>query len=299
MAFGRLVSVESGAPGEMSTIVQDLFISFEIEMYLWCCNKAKIKIYNLSRETANKMGEIKNIINMKASYADESSTIPPSASNTIFWGQITKSKYGKEDVNTILEIEAHDLAANKGGSQVGNRMFVKSYKAGSLVQNAYNDIKSVLSFPIDGADPYFGGMIYSGGMPFACLATKALEKVLAKIDCKYTIQNGRIMIFDKNGKSSVSKGLTLDLESGLIKVEKLEQVISSKKSKKNKAGTRYKITSLLFPQLIPGTQIKVNLPPLEAGTDQFGSTQVQIESCKMWGDNFGGDFKAECEVKTV
>jgi hypothetical protein len=85
--------------------------------------------------------------------------------------------------------------------------------------------------------------------------------------------------------------LKLTPETGLINIARLEQDETAKSIKKGTAGTNYSIKTLLFPQMIPGAIIYVE--------SSLTKGNMIIQSIKMTGSNFDGDFKVEAEVKAV
>jgi hypothetical protein len=255
-------------------------MSFEIEKSrLTGLNKAKAKIFNLSSDTAGKMGKHNYKLTIKAGYDDENNL------TSIFFGNITKSTSGKDNTNKFLEIEAFD-----GYKNINAKTITLSYAANTPMSTVLNDITSALTYPIGGKRPTLTGN-YAGGFAFQGPAAHALTQVLKRAGYNWSIQNEQIIIYEI-GKEVNSVSIVLNADSGLMKVESVDQSATksvSKKGGKAIVGASYKLHSLLFPQLVPGAKVKVKHSDLDGW--------VVVESVKITGDNFGGDFKVEADVR--
>lgn len=304
MAFNRLVSVTAGEPGKEGITVQDLYISFDIDKtFQTTLNKCSIRIFNISRDSAAIMGKTNNVVNLKIGYADENK----GALKSIFIGQVVKGVYGKEGENTVLTIEALDNFSSTGatGTWGGDRIVKLSYAANTPASTIYNYILTQLAVTISGETPEIN-KIYAHGFSFNGRLTAALGKILEYHNYRYSVQNGTFVIFQGKTAPKTATVLFLTLESGLIKVSSLDQVMAPGDPRNIWKGKKYKIQSLIFPELNPLSLFKLGVPKNEGdgffdgGIDGRGLiTTVQIETVKMVGDNFGGDWHAECDVHTI
>jgi hypothetical protein len=273
MAFNRIIEVISQPDGGSSISVTGLRIRFNIERNKTSTpNKANIDIYNLSDDTANKMAKSKNKIILKAGYADEGGLF------SLFYGTLNNSVITKDGTEKILQIEAHD-----GLKNIQQKNANLSYSGGTRASVILDDILNILAYPLGGKKPTLNE-VYSGGFAFIGKAKDALTQVLKRFGYKWTIQNEQIIIY-KDGESPIPAGLLLKKDTGLLSIAKLEDVADKK------TVGKYIATSLLFPQLVPGAQIKVE--------STLVSGAMFVESVKAVGDNFDGDFQMESEVRAV
>jgi len=277
MAFKRIIEMSSASDTEKISIT-DLFMSFEVEKTdVTTPNKATIKIYNLSKDTAVKFGKIKNTLTIKFGYEDES------GAQIVFIGSINKSEYRKESTEKILEIEAFD-----GLSNSLEKNFDASYGENALDANILQDLIDNLGLPVASPIPKFTGN-YSGGFAFIGKTIQALSKVVAKNKYQWTIQNNQLYFY-KEGESYrdvAVQELLLTPNTGLLSISPVEQDAALTGGKKAFKGN-YKIVSLIFPQLIPSSTVKIESADV--------SGRAVILSCKLTADNRDGDANAECEA---
>lgn len=277
MAFKRYIEITAGPSGEIGKTVIDNYMSFEIEKGLgkkWV-NKALVKIYNLSENTANHMGAAKNKLIIKTGYMDEGAA-------GVFFGDVHKSRIYKDGPNQVLEIEAYD------GQSLQSKSIALSYIEGTGASVILDAILSKLAYPVKGkpnlTDVYQNAYCYNGN------AYEALKGVLAKSGYLCTIQNEAINIY-KQGEPVVNTGLYLSSDTGLLQVDIVDEVVGflvDDDALPDRKGSKLKIKSLIFPQLYPGAQVTV----------VKGNTEgpYRIKTVKMVGDNFGGEYSAEMEA---
>jgi hypothetical protein len=287
MAFKRQIEIISGPVGGTQISVSEGYMSFDIEKTKSKTpNKANIKLYNLLDTTMTRMGWSKNKIIVKAGYEDEGGL------SSIFFGDLVKSTISKDGKLRVLEIEAMD-----GYKNIQDKNVSLSYAGGTRVSVVLGDILNVLALPL-GAEKPQTSEIYSGGFVFVGKAKDALSQVMSRLGYKWTIQNEQILIYQQ-GQGVVSTSLLLTPKTGLLKIDRVEQDTSvdlaaegiSSKSTEKKTPIAYNIETLLFHQIIPGAIVKIESSVVN-GT-------FQVDSAKLTGDNFGGDFKIEAEVWAV
>jgi hypothetical protein len=283
MAFGRIIQIESGSANQQGYLVTDNFMSFDITRDLTKnTDRAEIKIHNLSDATIALMSKAKNKIVIYAGYADEG------GAKKIFQGDLYQSWITKEGTERILNISSHDGLAYTQSSN-----FIKSYASGISVDTVINDMVSAMGYPINGSIP-ITNMVYSNGYAFAGKVCDCLQKVLARAGLRYNIQNEQICIYADGTPIIPAAQLYLNYDTGLIFVEEKQRdnTVDAIKSAYRKPGTYYKVTTLIFPQIVPGAHIQID-------TDAVPQTNLVIESCKLSGDNFGGKFQAEIDAKVI
>lgn len=274
MAYKRIVEITSGSGGNGISI-SDAYISFEVEkIKAETPNKARVDIYNLTDETARKIGKQGNNLIIKAGYEDED------GARAIFFGNIVKSLISKEGAEKVLKIEALD-----GYQDIQTKNAVLSYSENTKVSTILNDILGLFDYPLGNKLPPITDT-YSGGFSFVGKAQTALSQVLSKIGYKYSIQNNQILIY-KIGESAINTELILTPETGLLNISRKEAETEEGTPEQN--DLLYEVETLLFPQIYPGAQIRLE-SKLYTGTGT-------VISALFEGDNFNGDFKVTAEVK--
>jgi hypothetical protein len=276
MAFGRKITIISGASGDTGTSISNCRISFEIEKNLTKTpNKATVQLYNLSSDTMTKMGKRLNKLVIKAGYEDENSL------SALFYGDINESSIEKNPPEKILKIEAYD-----GYKYLNSETIALSVTKGTQISTVFDKIIDKIAYPIGGTKPTISGA-FNAGYTFNGYAKDALTQVLTKARYKWTVQNEQIYIY--SGNSSPKKyELKLTSDTGLLDITKIDPDINSTK---NSTKTYYKIQTLLFPQIIPGATVYVK--------SDLATGNMVVQSVKFTGDNFDGDFMAEAEVRAA
>lgn len=157
-------------------------------------NNAAIRIYNLSKDTINKI-TAKNkkfkTVSLNAGYENGSYGV-------IFYGQVKQFRFGKEDaINVYLDILAAD------GDTAYNQGFVNDVlKSGNKPTDVINRIaKSMDDLPVDFGNikatqlntPSIRGKVLFG------MGRVLMRNSATSLDCSWSIQNGRIQVVPNNG----------------------------------------------------------------------------------------------------
>jgi hypothetical protein len=248
MAFIRQVEVTIGPKGGEGVSINGLQIAFEIEKTDKPeANSAHISIYNLSKDTHDKICVAGNHCTLKAGYADE--TIA-----AILFGDVVKGTRKKSGMDYVTELEVKDGRAAVMAGQV-SVSYAKDTDALTIAQ----DMIDAIGLPSKGAELIPSGANYPGAFSGMGQAADILREVLNKYDLKYTIQNEMIYIL-KEGEASKSTGLRLTPETGLLTIpqpvsDKTEETDTTKE-----AANTWTFRTMLFPLLIdvpvlfPGTK---------------------------------------------
>ena len=279
MAFIRKVEVTIGPKSGEGVKIDSLKIGFEIEKTDKPENNtAKIEIYNLSRETHDKICVAENHCTLKAGYADE--TIA-----AILFGDVVKGTRKKTGTDYVTEIEVKDgrIAVMAGQVSVS---YAKETDALTIVQ----DLIDAIGLPSKGTELIPPDAKYPGAFSDIGQAADILRKVLNKYDLRYTIQNEMIYIL-KEGEASESTGLRLTPETGLLTIpqpvsDKTEETDTTKE-----AANKWEFRTMLFPQLIPGAACKVEASTITA--------EMKITTAKFTGDNWLSDFAIDIEAEVL
>ena len=276
MAFNRLIELQIGIPGEIGIIIKDLRISFNVEKTdTESANKAEIQIYNLTDDTLNKIGKAGNLVIIKAGYIDE-------GINNLFFGNVTYSLNKKVGTEKILQIQAVD-----GVNNIQDINVTVTYNAGTTIQKIFNDMVTLYGLPLTNTNLILPGQ-YVNGFSFTGKVKDALSQVLGRLNLSWTIQNNQLIVIESD-KAIERTGLLISPTTGLIGSPEI--LIDTDTEPTEKPPVKYKIKCLLFPQLFPGVEFKLQ-------SEKVNGT-FKIETAKFTGDNYEGDFVCELEVVQI
>ena len=279
MAWMRHVEVAVGPKDGEGFKIDALKIEFTIEKTDEVeSNTSKIRIFNLSKETSDRVCVAGNHITLKAGYTDETVA-------AIFFGDVVKGERLKDGTEYITELEVYDgrTALMEGFVSVS---YAKDTEAKTVVQAFLDSI----GLPFKGLDLVPNGESYSHGYAFIGMAGDGLRDVLNKFDLAYTIQNGMLYII-KPGEAADRTGLKLTPETGLLTIP--QKIVDKTADDDNaaEASNCWKFSAMLFPELIPGAACKVESSTLNG--------EVIIRKSVMTGDNWDGDFKVDIEAEVA
>jgi hypothetical protein len=279
MAFGRKVEVTVGPKDGEGFIIDGLKIAFTIEKTdSPDPNTSKIQIYNLSKETSAKATVSGNHITLKAGYEDEKVT-------AIFFGDVLKGQRKKSGNDYITELEVFDGRAAVMAGYV-SVSYAKDVEVATVVEN----LLDAIGLPYKGQENIPSGEKYSGGFCYMGMAIDGLRDVLNKYGLTYTVQNEMLYIL-KPGEGADNIGLKLTPETGLLTTPEQVSDKTGEGDEEAEASNKWKFTTMLFPELMPGAVCKVESSTLNA--------EVCIEKAVFSGDNWTGDFKIDIEGVAV
>jgi hypothetical protein len=236
--------------------------------------KANIKVYNISKTTSEKLMAEGNIAILRVGYEDE-------GIQTIFYGTVMMPIWRREGTETILEFTAMDGLNDQTEVKVS-----LCYSANTPAQTVFADLISKIGLPYKPSIQI--DKSYVSGYSFIGRAKDALREVLAFAGKTYNIQNNTIVILGDSGNSETTS-IYISRLSGLIGTV---QVIADNFSQNPDIPMpkRYRFKCLLFPQLLPGSQIQLFSETVKG--------YFTIEACHMVGDNWENDFQAEVDVRS-
>lgn len=276
MAFNRQIELQIGKPGEIGLLIKDLRISFSVEKTdTESANTAIIQIYNLTDDTIKRINRAGNILILRAGYEDE-------GIKTLFFGTVINSTDMKTGTERILEIQVAD-----GVENIQDKNLTISYRAGTTVQKIFNDLILLFGLPLTNIGFSLSGQ-YVNGWSFCGKIKDAITEVLDKAGLSWTVQNNQLVVIE-SGKSVERTGLFLTPDTGLL--DSPEILVDTDNTPTEEPPARYKIRSLLFPQLFPGVDFKLKSKNV--------SGNFKVETAKFSGDNYEGDFICELEVVQI
>lgn len=277
MAFNRVIEIVIGPQGQTGRLVKDQKMSFEIfKTTEKSVNTAKIKIWNLKPSTVTEIAKVRNKVIVRAGYEDE-------GINNVFFGDLIRATPLDEGIDKVLDIEAVD-----GGLGLEERNISISYAPGTQVSVVLNDIFTVLAYPLATTltPPQ---REYVNGYAFIGKARDALTEVLAYIGRTWSIQNELLVILAPD--EVVTRGaLVLTPKTGLIGTPEL--VNDKSQDQTGEAPPkRYKVKSLMFPQILPGSSLTINSNAVSGTFKVLDATYI--------GNNREGDHLVNAEVELI
>jgi hypothetical protein len=276
VAFKRVIEVVVGPKNGTGFSIKDLRIEFSIEKSdSREPNKGTVKIYNISNDTHEKVIIADNHISLKAGYEDETVA-------TICFGDVLRGYRERDGLNrvTVLEIYDSRIALMSGNVSV-------SYAKGTSALTIAQGFLDAIGKPYKGTENIPAGAKYEHGFPFIGMATDGLKDVLNRYGLTYTVQNEMVYIL-KPGQPAETVGLELTPKSGLLTTP---QAVSDKTDEgdvKAEPSGRWKFSTMLFPELVPGVACVVRSSTLD-GT-------AKISKGLYHGDNWTGEFQIDIEA---
>ena len=275
MAFRRVVEVIVGPKGGDGFKITGLKIAFSIEKTdSPDPNKSKIQIYNLSKDTHAKVAIAGNHITLRAGYEDE--TIA-----AIFFGDVLSGQRRKDGNDFITELEVFD-----GRTAVMSGYASVSYAKDVDVITVVEDLLNAMGLPYKGQESIPNGERYQHGYAFIGMAIDGLRDILNKYGLICTVQNEMLYIM-KPGEGVEDIGLKLTANTGLLSAPEPVSDKTGDDDEEAEASNRWKFSTLLFPQLLPGAICEVESLTLNSA--------ICISKVVMSGDNWDGDFKIDIE----
>jgi len=279
MAFQRFVEIVVGPKGGEGFKIDALKIAFSIEKTdSENPNKSVIQIYNLSKVTHSKVAVAGNHITLKAGYKDE--TIA-----AIFFGDVVKGARKKDGSDYITELEVFDGRTAVMSGQV-SVSYAKETEARTIVQ-AFVD---AIGLSYKGMENVPSDAVYAHGYTFIGMAGEGLKDVLNNYGLTYTIQNEMLYIL-KPGEAADKTGLKLTAETGLLTTPEPVSDKTSDDDTEAEPSNKWKFSSMLFPELMPGAACKVESSTL--------NSEVVISKAVFVGDTWDGDFRIDIEAEAV
>jgi hypothetical protein len=280
MAFLRRVAVVVGPKGGAGFTIDGLKIAFNIEKTdSPDPNTGKIQLYNLSKDTSNRVTVAGNHVTLKAGYDDE--TIA-----AIFFGDVLKGERKRDGRDFVTELQVQDSRIALMSGQVS-----VSYSKGTDALTIVQSFIGVIGKSAQGLENIPAGAKYPHGYCFIGMAQDGLRDILNRYGLKYTMQDEKLVIL-KPGAPSDQTGLRLTPESGLLTVpQPVSDKTASKDAESREPVNKWSFATMLFPQLLPGAACSVESSTLKGA--------VEITKAVYSGDNRTGDFKIEVEAEVL
>lgn len=280
--FDRVVTVHIGIPGLSGEGIEfkNLKMEFNVRKNeeVDPRNSCTLIIYNLNKDSRNKIKQENNVLHLYAGYRDDTEE------ELVFTGDITAVNVSIERPNVITTIEAAD-----GEKALQEAKIAISYGEGvssdQIIQKALDAIGLPLRSKLELVEKI--KKKFSNGFSFMGQAKKLMDLITQDVDVTYSIQNGEVKLFSKNS-IDLSHAFILSSQTGMVGSPQRIKIKSTKKEKvKDRDG--WKTTSLLLPTLEPGSPLVINSKEIQRG-------QFRIVNCEHVGDSYEGTFQTTCEV---
>lgn len=273
--FDRSVSVEIGKKGKQGILLRDFRIKFKGKKALKrSANKCEVEIYNLSEETYQLIDEDENVLILSVGYNQDE------GEKQLFTGNITRVFKEVFLPDTITKIECFD-----GITKLRDKRITFSYEKGTKLQTVVDDIISNLELPLTNEFDFLG-FEFTNGFSFIGSTKDALTKALNIAGFDWSIQDGAIQILEE--KQTNKTGVVLSPTSGLIGSPENLTEVSGKLKKSKKLKQKYKVMSLLFPEVKIGDFMKIS--------SRFVDGFFKVLMHEFEGDNREGDWMSTFEV---
>lgn len=260
--------------GKLETVgveITNLKIEFEIQRdQSKHPNTCNIKITNLSKQTRGEFEQLPLTVNLEAGH--------DGVNRLMYVGDVrfAMSEQKGQDWVTLLEL-------GDGGRIHAHARINRSYRAKTTVKqvlrDALNSIGQSLPKNIENAsdldDPYLSG--YSAHGPLR----DELTRLLAPYGYNWSFQNGLVQILKDEETNNFE--FPINEGTGMIGTPEFGSPPKSKKK------PHMKVKMLLYPELTPGSRVRIQSTTLNG--------LFKINKVRHVGDTHGNDWYTEIEVK--
>lgn len=281
-----------GKPGQQGReILPPLHMTFEVEKDTEeDPNYAKIRVWNLRKETRDELVTPDNFVVLYVGYAEEAGPILLTA-GTLVYGY---SYHDGPDVVTELEIL-------DGYANLRDTVVSLGYGPGVRARQIITEIAKQMGLHLVMADDE-PDRVWKNGFSYYGIAHRALHKVTSGTGLEWSVQNNELQVITRRG-TTPRQGIVLAADSGLIgypvrtrkgarekakvtdeKTGKAKNITSAKQQKDG-----WRVTSLILPTVNPGDLVKLESRSVDAW--------FRVETVKHSGDYGGtGEFLTELEL---
>lgn len=276
--FDRVASVEIGRAGEDGVLIRGLRIAFQVvKTASTPANTASITIWNLASTTRNELQDGEQVVRLRCGYSQDGEEI-------VFVGQVDRVVTGREPPDVVTEIECAD-----GILELRQVRVSISLTAGATAQQALDIVAEQLAIPVRPIDADLSGE-FLRGFSYYGRASEALDKIVARFDLEWSIQNGELQVLER-GTTTQNLATVLSPETGLVGSPK--RLISEGGQLVGTQGTEpgWEVLTLLQPKLEPGDVVQLQARDVSGG--------FRIERVEHTGDTRGQDWYSQLEVSEI
>jgi len=277
--FNRQISLSIGPEGSEQGIgINGLRVNFKIKKSEKPeTNNALIDIYNLSKDTREKLININDLVILNAGYFDNVGV------ENIFIGNITNINHIKQGADLITKLECDD------GAKVLREQKIKlSYKEGTSAKEVLTDVINSIPLAsqfVDTTDiedvEFVNGFSFAGPFKFI------LDKLSSKLNLEWSIQDNELQIISVGGTNK-KEAIHLTSQTGLIGTpERVQDLTKQKKTER----PGWRVTSLLFPKISIGGLISIESRSIKKGSF------FRVINIEHKGDTWGNEWNTFSEIE--
>lgn len=286
----RLLAGEAGGSGV--EIRPPIHITFEVDKDAKEeTNVHRISIWNLKKETRDRIVEPDTFVVLYAGYEEEDGPVLVAAGNVTFGYSYI------DGPNWVTELELKDGYANVRDTVV-SMGYGPGARASVIIRELARQMGLHLVMSNDAPD-----RTWQNGFSFYGAAYKALHKVVQGTGLEWSIQNAELQVIPRRGVTP-RQAVVLSSDSGLIgypertrRGAQEKARVKDKRSGDNKDIVSakqqidgWRVESLLLPQLNPGDLVKLESRTVEGW--------FRIEELRHTGD-YGGNGGWNTELQLV
>lgn len=281
--FNRVASVEIGLrnanfSGYIGTIkLSNLRTAFSVQKNLaWSANTASVKIWNLSQEKRNRIKDYGDQVIVSAGYSEDT------GEQLLFIGNTTQVSHAYEQPEIITTLDCGD------GERILNQKHISvSFKENVPVRQVIETIAQQMELTISEFTPT-DNVVYEQGFEFIGMGKNAIDKTVARLGLKWSVQNSKLQIIPLFGTTS-KPAVEINADTGMIGIP---QRFTDKRAALYLGGpkTGYIVTTTLRPDILPGDL--VNVKSQRIGLDG----PYSVYSIKHEGDTFGPNWRSTMEI---
>ena len=286
--FLRIVEVTIGGlnPGAESITVTGLKVVFNVRKTKAAdANKCTIKIYNLSKETRDKIENIGDKVILKVGY--EGGIV-----KTIFVGNNGTFSHKISGPEIVTTLEYYD-----GGSELYDSKikveFNKDTEVSKIINSVLGEVKWDVSLPLSRVR--FTDKQLTIGYSNMGKVKDILDDLTSMIDVLWFFQDGAV-VFKKVDEPLDTNIVFISKDSGMIGIPQKtnKQGIQVRANSRRKGLTKeapgYIVKTLLNPDIIINNKVSVKSDVL--GIDG----EYQVDEIEHRGDNYGDDWFTTAKV---
>lgn len=224
-------------------------------------NEAEITIYNLTRDTREKLKK-DNKITIEAGYHTDT--------GVIFSGYITKRKTKHDGVDIVTTLYAIDSRALKE-----RKIKSKSYKKGVKASTILKDLVSMIKMPV-GAFKIRRDYTYKDSVTVEGELMDSIKKYAQVCGVSTYVNKGKIYV--RSLKEGDNIKFTVESSTGLLSVEEFDEEVTAEKYKDKIKG--YKLSMLLQHRITTASIIKLHSQDVK-GTYRVRSGEHTFDGTDM------------------
>lgn len=198
--LNRVWAIKFTIDGELTIATEELRVSFNItkDSEPSNPNKGQITVYNLSPVTAGALEDGKNVkVFLYAGYGDKETK------GLLFAGNVDKVTYGRDGTQLILTVEASDGGKALSEAKI-NKTFSGKTDLADVAQDIINEmislgvstVKNIKNKIRSLANAKGTKKTEKNGITLSEQASKALKRILKKMDLDYVVNNEELIVYD-------------------------------------------------------------------------------------------------------